>query len=153
MIYRDTQFHQALSQKVSHFWIALIVWFFKTNKQESGTIKLSENVRFMGVFIKRKSASADQREEGAWGWMINKRWDIEFGRPVFQEENVSFFLQFRSIYPFLHPKYFWVLYSEKLCSVCRKMFGHGHVIWLWVEYHWTEAYKMFWYWQMYRIFF
>ena len=26
---------------------------------------LSENVRFMGVFVKSKSASADQREEGA----------------------------------------------------------------------------------------
>ena len=35
------------------------------NKQQSGTIKLSENVRFMGVFIKSKSASADQSGEGA----------------------------------------------------------------------------------------
>ena len=33
--------------------------------QEPGTIKLSENVRLMGVFVKSKSTSADQREEGA----------------------------------------------------------------------------------------
>ena len=37
------------------------ILIFKRNKQQSGTIKLSENVRFMGVFIKSKSATADHR--------------------------------------------------------------------------------------------
>ena len=37
--------------------------FFKRNKQQSGTIKLSENIWFIGVFIKSKSASADERED------------------------------------------------------------------------------------------
>ena len=41
------------------------IFFFRGNKQEPGTIKLSENVRLMGVFVNRKSTSADQREEGA----------------------------------------------------------------------------------------
>ena len=41
------------------------IFFFRGNKQEPGTIKLSENVRLMGVFVKSKSTSADQREEGA----------------------------------------------------------------------------------------
>ena len=39
--------------------------FLKKNKQYSGTIKLSKNVWFMGVFIKSKSARADQDEKGA----------------------------------------------------------------------------------------
>ena len=45
--------------------------FFKRNKRCAGTIKLSENAQYkLGVFSESKSASADQREEGAWGWMI-----------------------------------------------------------------------------------
>ena len=51
---------QPLPQKVCHFWIVLI---FKRNKQQSGTIRLSENIWFIGVFIKSKSASADERED------------------------------------------------------------------------------------------
>ena len=37
------------------------ILIFLKNKQSSGTFELSENVRFMGVFGKSKSASADQR--------------------------------------------------------------------------------------------
>ena len=100
-----------------------------------------------GYLLKEKAlAPINARRVLEGGWYVNTRWHIEFGRPVFQEEKVLLFLQFRSIYPFLRPKCFWALSSEKLCSVCRKMFSHGHVIWPWMEYPWAEGdFKMFWY--------
>ena len=45
-------------QKACHFWNALVFRTFKRNKPLSWTIKLSENLRFVGITIKAASTRA-----------------------------------------------------------------------------------------------